>query len=95
MRNGASITSMGVGLAAFRWTVGSRQRQGVLNIGNVFLIQLQLRAFGLVADEQRCLIRSLHTRPPSIDVFIRREDHIDFGAFQIQPFQIAGIIIVR
>ncbi|MBZ5543828.1 MAG: 4Fe-4S binding protein, partial [Acidobacteriia bacterium] len=49
-------------VAALRRAFGSRQRQRVLNIRHVLLVQRQARALLLIADQHGSAIRSLDTR---------------------------------
>jgi hypothetical protein len=81
-------------MAALRRTRGRIHRQRVLNIRHILLIDRQLLALFLIANQDRRAERRLHAQQIVEVGFIRREDHVELRILQIQPRQVALVIVV-
>ena len=69
-------------------------RQRVLISRHILLIHRQPPALLLIADQHRRAIGSLHAQQIVEISFVGREDHVELRIFEIQPGQIALVVIV-
>ena len=81
-------------LAALGGQILWRKRERFLQVGHVFLEDRELFAFGLVADHHRRAVGSFHAEQIVEIGFVGREDHVEFRIFEIEPGDVARIIIV-
>ena len=81
-------------VTGLRRSVLGRERKRVLNRRHVFLEKSQLLALFLVANHDRGAIRSFHAEQIVQIDFVRREDDVELRVFQIDPGNIARVIVV-
>ena len=81
-------------LSLLRRPVLRRDRQRLLHCSFVLPIHRQLAALRLIADQDRAAIRSLHPEDAIEIGLIRCKDQIDLRVLQIQPGNVAGVVIV-
>ena len=79
---------------ALRGPVFGSERKGVLNIGYIFLKQVQLLALALVPYHDSRSIGTFHAEQAVHVGFIRRKDNVELRILQVKPCQIARKVIV-
>ena len=62
--------------------------------GNPLLVDGELAAFGVVADEDRRAVRRLHAEQVVEVRLVRRVDDVELRILQIQPRDVAGVVVV-
>ena len=73
----------------FRWN-----RQRLLHRRLLLAIQVELAALRLIANQDRASIGGLHSEDTVEIRLIRRKDQIDLWIFQVEPRNIARVVIV-
>jgi hypothetical protein len=76
-------------VTVLRWLGGRVDGERILNCGHVLLIDRQLAAFLFVANQHRGAVGRLDAQQIVEIGFVRREDDVDLGVFQIEPCQVA------
>ncbi len=84
----------GSDVACLGGPVRRRQRQRILEFRNVLLKDGQLPALGLIADQDRGAIRGLYAEQIVEIGLIRREYQVEFRIFEVEPGQIAFVVVV-
>ena len=85
---------MGVSPAALGGAVGRVQRQRILNVRHVLLVEGQLAALRFVADQNGGAVGGLHAQQIVQVGFVGREDDVELGIFEVQPGKVALVIVV-
>ena len=85
----------GRGMTLLRRTVLGGQRQRILDLGHVFLKDRQIAALFFVTDQDRRAVRRLHAQQVVEISLIRGEDDIELRIIQLQPGNVAGVVVVR
>ena len=81
-------------MAAFGGPVGGIDGERVLNFRNILLINRELLALGLVADQDRRAEGSLYAQKIVEVSFVGRENNVELRIFEIEPSEIALIVVV-
>ena len=81
-------------MACLRRLVLRRHRQRLLHRGLLRLVHCQFAALRVVADQDRRAVRRLHAQQPIQVRLIRRKDHIDLRVLQVQPRNVARIVVI-
>ena len=81
-------------VTAFGGAVGGVDGQRVLNLGHVLLVDGQLAALLFVADQDGGAVGCFHARQIVEVGFIRGEDDVELGVFEVQPGEVALVVIV-
>ena len=81
-------------VAAHRGPIDRRERQRILDVRHPLLILREVAALGFVANQNRRAVRRFHAEQIVQIGFVGREDHVNLGVLQLDPRDIAGVVIV-
>src|SRR5580693_1885479 len=81
-------------LTALARQIGGRKRQRLLQVRHVLLVQRELLAFGVIADHDRCAVTGFYAEQRIVVGLVWGKDYVEFGIFEIEPGNIAGIVVV-
>ncbi len=81
-------------MTSFGGTILGRQRQRILNVGDIFLEDVEFAALFIIADEDGGAVGSFHAQQIVEISFVRRKDHVEFRILQADPGDVAVEIIV-
>ena len=81
-------------VAAHRRAILRRERQRLLDVGHPALVEIEVAALGVVADHHRGAVRRLHAEQIVEVRLVRREDDVDLRALQIDPRDVARVVVV-
>ena len=81
-------------MALLRRPVGGGERQRVLNVGDVLLVERELRALRFVADQDGRAVRGLHAEEIVEVGLVGREDDVELRILADPPMQIARVVVV-
>ncbi len=81
-------------MTALRGPVLGCDWQGVLDFRHVSLVKPQLLAFFLVPDQDSSSVRGLYAQHIVQVSFIRRHDHVKLRILEVQPGDVALVVII-
>ncbi len=81
-------------VAAHRRPIGRRERQRVLDVGDVALVEGELLAFRLVADQDGRAVRRLHAEQIVEVGLVGGVDDVELGVLQVDPRDVAVVVVV-